>query len=113
MLAKTVKAKTNKRFPKGLYRTYQGGLSTKGWTKGTRIMEPKRLMPGDVLIQIVHKQQKENLIQIKKITANLFHYVYVRPTLSEPKGQELKAGDLVDLNVNEYYLAESNAKIAA
>lgn len=113
MLEKTVKAKTNKRFPKGLYRTYQGGLSTKGWTKGTRITELKHLMPGDVLIQVVHKQQKENLIQIRKLGNGLFHYVYVRPTLSEPKGQELKAGDLVDLNVNEYYLGQTNTKIAA
>jgi hypothetical protein len=95
-------------------RTYKAGRPTTGWTKGKKVTDIVKLIPGTVLIDVSHQFKAENLIVIvrpnKGFTKrdDIVYYKWMTP-----KGKRYNInGDTAALwdweltGQNEYFLAE-------
>lgn len=110
---------------KGLKRIYAKGTSTVGFVKGKQIAHQSDVVPGQLLIGVDHKEQREFLVEVianpNPLNVTLIHYTPVYSVILKRKGLTVKpvkngspgAVLVTELGHKELWAAEQYAKLAA
>ena len=109
----------------GMYRLYAKGLSTIGYIRGVPVLRQADVKPGDLLIGVDHKQQREFMVEVipnpNPLNVSLIHYRLVYTVNLKRKGlqvREVKNAEPAcvetrQLGFREFCHAELRQKVAA
>jgi hypothetical protein len=78
----------------GVNRMYDRGRSTVGYIKGDKVLVQSDVKPGDLMIGVDHKNQKEFMVEViqnpNPLNISLIHFRPVYTTIGKRKGLQVK-----------------------
>lgn len=109
----------------GMYRLYEHGRSTIGYIRGVPVLRQADVKPGDLLIGVDHKQQREFMVEVipnpNPLNVSLIHYRLVYTVNLKRKGLQVRevknaepaCVETSQLGFREFWHAELRQKVAA
>lgn len=108
----------------GVNRTYDRGRSTVGYIKGDKVHKQSDVKPGDLMIGVDHKNQREFMVEVipnpNPLNISLIHYRPVYTIMLKRKGLQVRdvknaepaAVMTGELGLQEFWIARARAVAA-